>query len=329
MDELTIPSELLPLAFRRPDQARQKLTAVAEAQFGPASVLGTNVRAVIREDLVSVPYDKMWRGERDHIIQQSVADLTALLESVDPQRIKGLLGITDRKNRAKYSRMTAIRVAQLCDLLEEKRFRSGTIVEVGSLFGSFALPLARLGFKVTAIDRYSIFRGAFDAYIDLLRNEGVNVVSTTREDGELVLASMGQFDCVLAMAVIEHIPHTPRLFLQSLKHAARPSGIIALDTPNLARYWNRVYLNQGRTIFQPIEYQYHSSIPFEGHHREYVAAEMIWILEQIGCTQVSCRQFDYNMLQFDRIDRPHLNCLEAVLGDLTNADTILVAGTVN
>ena len=220
MDELTVPPELVPLAFRRPDLAQQKLAALAQAQFGPEPVLGKTVRAAIREDLISVPHDKIWRGERDAIIQQSVADLIAQLDSVNPERVKGLLGITDRENRAKYFRMTAIRVAQLCDLLEEKGFRSGTIVEVGSLFGSFALPLARLGFNVTAIDRYSIFNGSLDAYIDLLRREGVNVVSTTREDEDRVLGSLGPFDCVLAMAVIEHIPHTPRLFLQSLKRAA-------------------------------------------------------------------------------------------------------------
>src|SRR6185437_15306135 len=152
----------------------------------------------------------------------------------------------------------------------------GTVLEIGSLFGQFPLTLQRLGYRATAVDRYRTYAGAFDAYLDLLRREGVTVVETTRErEGEMV-SELGAFDAVLSMAVIEHIPHTPRLFLESLVSHVKPGGILVLDTPNIARYWNRKRLAAGDTIHQDIEKQYASDIPYEGHHREYTRAEMIW-----------------------------------------------------
>jgi hypothetical protein len=101
---------------------------------------------------------------------------------------------------------------------------------------------------------------------------------------------------------------------------------MAFDTPNVARFWNRKKLSQNESVFQDLKLQYHCEIPYEGHHREYTAQEMRWMLNQVGCSDVNIARFDYNMIQFREIDKPHLECLSMILSDLTYADTILAYG---
>lgn len=111
------------------------------------------------------------------------------------------------------------------------------------------------------------------------------------------------------MAVIEHIPHTPRFFLEMLANHVRFGGALALDTPNIARYWNRKWLAEGRSIHQSIAVQYNTDIPYEGHRREYTAAELRWMLEQVGCEAIQERQFDYNLLEFPALCHEHIAAL--------------------
>jgi len=276
---------------------------------------------------IALRFDTLWNDDLGRRILADTNDLIALLPTYDPLRVDPKNLYFGREFFATYLRQSAIRVYHCVRQLEAGGRPPGTVLEIGSLFGQFPLTLQRLGYRATAVDRYRTYAGAFDAYLDLLRREGVTVVETTRErEGEMV-SELGAFDAVLSMAVIEHIPHTPRLFLESLVSHVKPGGILVLDTPNIARYWNRKRLAAGDTIHQDIEKQYASDIPYEGHHREYTRAEMIWMLEQAGCCDVRARYFDYNLLQFSELWPDHLQALLAMIVDPSLADTILVSGT--
>ena len=159
-----------------------------------------------------------------------------------------------------------------------------------------------------------------------MEREGIRVVSTKRESELEDIAGLGPFDIVLAGAVIEHVPHTPRKLLQTLFAAVRPGGLLLLDTPNVTRYWNRRALERGDTIFQPIEDQFFSEPPWEGHHREYTAKELGWMLERLGCEDIDVQFLDYNMLQFEELSAEHTECLAAIIQDPSQSDTLLVAG---
>jgi hypothetical protein len=111
------------------------------------------------------------------------------------------------------------------------------------------------------------------------------------------------------------VPHTPRPLLEVLAGAVRPGGLVALDTPNVARYWNRRLLERGETIFQPIADQYDTEIPWEGHHREYMAAELRWLLARVGCVEVEPEFLDYKMLRFDELSGEHTACLATLVED--------------
>lgn len=276
---------------------------------------------------VPVPFDTMWPKVRfGPLILEEQQRLTDLLSTYDHTRMNANDGYLDAAYYATYFRQSTIRVHHLLRMLDEMQARSGRVLEIGSLFGTFAVPLRRLGYEVTAVDRYRTYQGAMAGHVDYMRSMGIEVVETDRSDEQEIIAGLGQFDVVISMAVIEHVPHTPRLFLQMLADHTRAGGILALDTPNIARHANRLSLAAGLSIHQDIQAQFASGIPFEGHHREYTLAELTWMLEQVGCHDVRSRQFDYNLLQFQELTATHIEALMAMVVDPSRADTNLVAG---
>lgn len=332
MSRQTLPfdASLLPQAFRDPQACHGALQAQAAQRFGADARLGHNVALGMPQSQIAIPHEAMWTGRHDPLVRRATAEIIGLLETYDPEIFRTNVGIVPRESTAQYLAMTQLRVCQCIDALLARGLAPGaSVIEIGSLFGSFSLPLRRLGFDVTAVDRYRSYGASFAGYTKMFADEGVSVISTSREDEATLADRIGQFDVTLAMAVIEHIPHTPRHFLQSLRRMTRPGGLIAIDTPNVTRFWNRQRLNQGESIFQDIRVQYACEAPYEGHHREYTAAELVWMLEQIGCSDISVALFDYNMLQFQVIDPGvHMECLGAMLENPELCDTVLVVGRV-
>lgn len=278
---------------------------------------------------IAVPFERLWTDALGRVVAEETDRLVALLPTYDPTKMDPRNGYLGREFFAAYLRQSTIRVYHLIEQLRALGMTSGSVLEIGSLFGQFALLLQRLGCDVTVVDRYRTYDGAFAGYTDYLRSAGVHVVETDRADEAALIGALGQFDAVLCMAVIEHIPHTPREFLRMLASHVRPGGVLALDTPNIARYWNRKRLAEGLSIHQSIENQFFCEIPYEGHHREYTAAEMMWMLEQVGCHDIRTTLFDYNLLQFGELSSEHVEALLAMTVDPTLADIVLVAGLID
>jgi 2-polyprenyl-3-methyl-5-hydroxy-6-metoxy-1,4-benzoquinol methylase len=329
-DITELVDELMPVLLRAP--GRPALEAVA------ASLSRRLRRHVIADEIgalecarapIRMPANPLFTDELGHVIDEETDRLIGLLGTYDPAKMDPRNGYLGRKFFATYLRQSTIRVYHLIRQLRDFGLTSGSILEVGSLFGQFALPLQRLGYQVTVVDRYRAYDGALDGYTSSLRNAGVNVVETDRTDEAALLAGLGRFDAVVCMAVIEHIPHTPRELLRTLVSHGRPGGVLALDTPNIARFWNRKKLSQGLSIHQAIENQFLCEIPYEGHHREYTADEMVWMLEQVGCRDIRATLFDYNLLQFADLSSEHLEVLLAMTVDPMLADTVLVAGLID
>ena len=328
---LELPPELITLAFSHPGEAHRALNETVKHRWGLAAELGKGVRLHYSPQLLTIPHSVIWSAPPGPTIRDTTEELIVALENLTHEEIFNRhYGPVERGayNMPAYLRCTRIRLLHLFESLCRMDMRNGTVLEVGSLYGSFSLILQRLGFQVTAVDRYESYGAGFTGAVALMRDAGVHVVSTTREAEEDVIASLPQFDCVISMAVVEHIPHTPRLFLEQLFRRVKPGGILALDTPNLVRYWNRVNLAAGKSIFMDIKSQYHADLPYEGHHREYTGPELRWMLEQVGCKDVKVTHFDYNLFQFESIDRPHIDCLLRILEDPTYADTILALGRI-
>ena len=103
------------------------------------------------------------------------------------------------------------------------------------------------------------------------------------------------FDATLFLRVIEHIPHTPKFVLQHIcAHLVR-GGSLILDTPNLGYIYRREAMLRGESVFPDIKHQFHTELPFEGHHREYTRDELIWMLNEVGLSVVETELFNYSI----------------------------------
>lgn len=316
-------------ALRNPSAAKEHCVRQAWPEDVMAELAVTDLPLEVvppRAPLRLPPADTLWHGAIESVVLQSAEDIIGLLHSFDPLAVDPHVALLSDESMPLYLRMNVVRVVRLVESLRRRGVETGTVLEVGAWFGSFALSLARLGYEVVACDRYESYGGAFAGHTAFMENSGVQIVSTRREDELEQIASLGQFDVVLAGAVIEHVPHTPRFLLEALYGAVRPGGLLLLDTPNVARYWNRRALELGQTIFQPLDEQYVCEPPWEGHHREYTAAEFEWMLHRVGCEDVGVEFVDYNMLQFSELSAEHCECLARIVEDPSQADTLLATG---
>lgn len=316
---------ILPDLLREP--GKSALTAVATHTGHDVGLIA----ALSNRDPLPVPIDisRVLTGPIGEAALQSLKHMLDLLPTYDPTRMDKEAGYGSAAYVAGYLRASSIRVFHLANMLREMGLPRGRILDLGSYLGTFALPLRRLGYEVTAIDRYTAFNSGIDGYVNAMREAGVELVYSSVETELDDLARLGQFDAVISMAVIEHIPHTPRPFLEKLASHVRPGGILALDTPNHVRYWNRKAMAAGESVHQSIEQQYRSAIPFGGHHREYTMQELVWMMQQVGAVDIHSRFFDYNVIQFEELYRDHLEALLQMTIDPSLADTLLVAGRIN
>jgi SAM-dependent methyltransferase len=280
-------------------------------------------RSTIKLDL-----EKIFTDDLGRLLLRQYRHQCDLLSTYDAGKMDARSGYLGPEYFMRYFRQSITRVYHLVTALRRFGMEKGTLLEVGSLFGIFAGTLQRLGYRVTAIDRYRKFSGALDGYVDDLRSIGTEVIETDADDESSVIDQLPCFDIVISMAVIEHVPHTPRYFLESLARHVRAGGVLALDTPNIAQYWHRKRLQTGKSIHADIKDQYYAPVPFEGHHREYTQCELRWMLEQIGCKDIECDLYDYNLLQFEELSKDHITALLAMTTDPDLADTVLGIGRV-
>jgi len=196
---------------------------------------------------------------------------------------------------AAYLRLSVIRMVRARAALQQHGIKSGRLLDIGSYLGNFSLMFKSVGYEVEALDSYDTYRPAMNCITELLALRGVTIRQFQDIGADLFGLEAESYDAVICMGVIEHIPHTPRLLLEGINRALRPGGLLVADTPNLAYLYKRQALARGDTTFCPIELQYHTEIPFEGHHREYTIAEIKWMLEQVGHDLLALETFNFSL----------------------------------
>jgi 2-polyprenyl-3-methyl-5-hydroxy-6-metoxy-1,4-benzoquinol methylase len=328
IDITDVIDDVLPVMLKAPGEQALQAIASALSARGRRPLGVSDIGGLICQRPVTPVFDRLFDDPLGCLVLDEARRLIALLPSYDPSRLDAHNAAFSREFFAGYLRQSTIRVVHLIEHLRAAGMTGGAVLEVGALFGQFATALKRAGYDVTVVDRYRSQNGAFDEYVRYFRELGIRVVEADRDDEAARIASLGRFDAVISMAVVEHIPHTPREFLTVLASHVRPDGVLALDTPNIARFWNRKRINDGLSIHQDLATQFFCDVPYEGHHREYTAAEVAWMLEQVGCRDVRTALFDYNLLQFAELGGDHLDALLTMTIDPTLADTILAIGRV-
>ena len=195
------------------------------------------------------------------------ADLSALA-----RRSPGLRGY----QWTTYLQCSVVRSVRIQRALAQHAAPGGRVLDYGSYFGNIAMAIAASGFSVDAVDNYREYDGALSGCVALQESRGIDVLDFA-DTGYDVKGRAGWYDAVVCAGVIEHIPHTPRPLLVSLTSLLKPGGVLVLETPNLAYLYRRLALLRGQSVYPPIAQQFHTELPFEGHHREYTMPEIEWI----------------------------------------------------
>ena len=93
-----------------------------------------------------------------------------------------------------------------------------------------------------------------------------------------------QFDVVVLLEVIEHLPIPPYVIFKKIERFLKPGGIMFLTTPNLFRLRNMI------RMFLGIEFLDRFMLPDAGqglgHQLEYSAEHLKWQIERAGLTVV-------------------------------------------
>lgn len=233
-----------------------------------------------------------WSATADVLAVTQAADLSPLC-----RRSPALRGY----DWTAYLQCSAVRMVRVLDGLWRAGLRAGRVLDFGAYFGNTALMCRAAGFEVEAIDAYREYEPAFDQCVSLMTSRGLLVRDFADAGLDCDCTPRGHYDAVLCLGVIEHIPHTPRLLLESIDRMLKPGGLLVLDTPNIAYLYNRQRLARGQSIMPPIEAQYSTEVPFEGHHREYTVAEVDWMLKQLRHHVLSVETFNYSQYGLGRL----------------------------
>ena len=273
--------------------------------------------------------DEIFSDTKGKVLIKNLKHKINLLEKFDynlwPIKFKEK-GYGDNEYLKVFLKQSIIRVYHTLLCLDYFKMENKKILEVGSLFGFFSSVLKDLGNDVTAFDRYNDFNGALDNFCSDMKNQNINVIHSSEVKEDKDFEKLEKFDVIICMAVIEHIPHTPKYFLEKLRSKLKNGGVLILDTPNLTRLENRINLNNDITTFQNIHSQFNTDIPWEGHHREFTMNELIYILEELKFVNIYNKRFDYHIFGKDRINQNEIHELSKKLIDDTMLDTNFIAG---
>jgi SAM-dependent methyltransferase len=145
-------------------------------------------------------------------------------------------------------------------------------LDIGGHLGILASLFSELGYKVTNIDSSKHFSPT-------LYNNALRYMKEKQVDFlDIDLMSPGlkfpiqddQIDVVVFQAVIEHLPHSPRLILNEISRVLKKDGTLIICTPNGGTTGVRwKILKNGSWPYWDLRGFYDSDIPFLGHHRLY------------------------------------------------------------
>lgn len=124
-----------------------------------------------------------------------------------------------------------------------QHFRGGDVLEIGCGEGNVAKTLLELRSDIRSYTLGDISLPRVQGVRRNLDDERVEVLEMDAED--LSEIDDERYDAVLLVALIEHLID-PLRAMQRIRRIIRPGGFVYIDTPNIAKYTQRLKLLAGR-----------------------------------------------------------------------------------
>lgn len=171
-----------------------------------------------------------------------------------------------------YFECSWIRAYEVYKMLPENKKLK--ILDIGGFFGNFALCLKKIGHDVTIVDIYNCYDGIFDKLIKFLENHEISIKNLDFTNALLEDVTLEKYDIILCLALLEHLPNSPKILMSNIKKSLKKDGIALLEIPNIVYLPNRIKFLLGQSILPPIEIIYKTKGFFTGHYHEYTKKEV-------------------------------------------------------
>lgn len=191
-----------------------------------------------------------------------------------------------------YLRASSVRFFNAYVAFAEHKQRL-SVCDVGGFWGVFPITLAQLGFDVTMTESLRYYGGAFDQLFESIRREGVKVIDYDPFESDGAMPE--RFDVITVMAVLEHYPHSLKVFMKNVKTLLRADGRIYLEVPNIAYLPRRIRFLFGQSPLTSLEDIFRSDVPFIGHHHEFTMSELRNLAQLSGLTILKENCYNYSV----------------------------------
>jgi 2-polyprenyl-3-methyl-5-hydroxy-6-metoxy-1,4-benzoquinol methylase len=196
-----------------------------------------------------------------------------------------------------YLRLSAVRFYGAYVAAIENECAS--ICDVGGFWGVWPITAAKLGFRAAMTETLRFYGRAFDPLLEHIRMSGVDIFDLDPFAPDAVINET--FQMVTAMAVLEHYPHSLRVFMINLSRLTSDGGNIFLEVPNIAYWPKRTALLRGESPLPELRDIYRSEVPFIGHHHEFTTAELLELAELSGLEVTHLRHFNYSLASKNKL----------------------------
>lgn len=169
---------------------------------------------------------------------------------------------------------------------------AGSVLDLGTFIPMVPVALARLGYEVTIVERFSLYGPTFGQALEsIAAKEGVRVVDMDLSSDDLT--PLGSFDVVMLMAVLEHLNGSPMELMRRIRAVVAPGGRLAVEVPNIAELAQRLRMVLGRSPLPEYGSYLASAYPYAGHNREMTTGEVRELLAASGFELDRLEVYDY------------------------------------
>jgi SAM-dependent methyltransferase len=144
-----------------------------------------------------------------------------------------------------YLKRNVLRYIEILKVVELNASKNQKVLDIGTLYGHYAIALKRLGYCVYATDIKWSGTSLLEAR---LKNEQIPFYICNVEDG--LPFEDNFFDVIILSEVLEHLIN-PLKALSEIRRVLKNGGLLILTTPNFASLYNRIKLLAGKNPQAP------------------------------------------------------------------------------